>query len=108
MLTVKPTGKRRLGKPRQRRENNIRKDLEEMVVNTRKWVDSAQDYGLLESPCECGIKPPGFINHGVSSLTDGIRAAERNAKGILNSCKNMGSANKQEEIKYTKSVIRVW
>ena len=23
---------------------------------------------LLESPCECGIEPPGSINHGVSYL----------------------------------------
>ena len=23
-------------------------------------------YVLLESPCECCIEPPGFINHGVS------------------------------------------
>ena len=22
--------------------------------------------GLLESPCECGIEPPGSIRHGVS------------------------------------------
>ena len=22
--------------------------------------------GLLETPCECGIEPPGFISHGVS------------------------------------------
>ena len=28
------------------------------------WFGSG--YGLLESPCECDIKPPGYISHGVS------------------------------------------
>ena len=38
MLTGKPTGKRRLGRPRRRWE-----DLEEIGVNAGNWVDSAQD-----------------------------------------------------------------
>ena len=47
ILTAKPTGKRRIGSPRRRWEENIR--------------------GLLESPCECGIELRGSISHGVSS-----------------------------------------
>ena len=43
LLTGKPTGKRPLGRPRRRWENNIRKDLEEIGVNAGNWVDSAQD-----------------------------------------------------------------
>ena len=43
MLTGKPTGKTRLGRPRRRWENNIRMDLEEIGVNAGNWVDSAQD-----------------------------------------------------------------
>ena len=43
MLTGKPTGKRPLGRPRCRWEDNIRMDLEEMGINARNWVDSAQD-----------------------------------------------------------------
>ena len=39
----KPTGKRPLGRPRRRWEDNIRMDLEEMGVNVGNWVDSAQD-----------------------------------------------------------------
>ena len=42
-LTVKPTGKRPLGRPRHRWEDNIRMDLEEMGINVGNWVDSAQD-----------------------------------------------------------------
>ena len=41
MLTDKPTGKSPLGRPR--REDNIRMDLKEIGINTRYWVDSAQD-----------------------------------------------------------------
>ena len=43
ILTVKPTGKRPLGRPRRRWEDNIRMDLEEIGINAGNWVDSAQD-----------------------------------------------------------------
>ena len=43
ILTEKPTGKRLLGKPRRRWEDNVRMDLEEIGINARNWVDSAQD-----------------------------------------------------------------
>ena len=35
ILTSKPIGKRPLGRPRRRREDNIRMDLEEIGTNTR-------------------------------------------------------------------------
>ena len=40
ILTGKPKGKRHLGKPRRRWEDNIRMDLKEIGIS---WVDSAQD-----------------------------------------------------------------
>ena len=43
ILTGKPIGKRPLGKPRRRWEDNIRMDLEEIGINAGNWVDSAQD-----------------------------------------------------------------
>ena len=43
ILTGKPTGKRPLGRPRRRWDDNIRMDLEEIGINARNWVDSAQD-----------------------------------------------------------------
>ena len=43
MLTGKPTGKRPLRRPRRRWEDNIRMDLEEIVINAGYWVYSAQD-----------------------------------------------------------------
>ena len=43
MLTGTPTGKRPLGRLRPRWEDNIRMDLKEIGINSRNWVDSAQD-----------------------------------------------------------------
>ena len=43
ILTGKPTGKRPLGRPRRRWEDNIRMDLKEIGINVGNWVDSAQD-----------------------------------------------------------------
>ena len=42
-LTGKPTGKKPLGRPRRRWEDNIRMDLEEIGINAGNWVDSAED-----------------------------------------------------------------
>ena len=45
VLTGKPTGKRPLGRPRRRWEDNIRMDLEKIgrPINAGNWVHSAQD-----------------------------------------------------------------
>ena len=43
MLSGTPTGKRPLGRPRRRCEENIRTNLKEKGINTRNWVDLAQD-----------------------------------------------------------------
>ena len=43
ILTGKPTGKRPLRRPRRTWEDNIRTDLKEIGINTRNWIDSAQD-----------------------------------------------------------------
>ena len=43
ILTGKLTGRRFLGTPRRRWEDNIRIDLKAIRVNMRNWVDWAQD-----------------------------------------------------------------
>ena len=43
IFTSKPTGKRRLGRPMRRREDNIRMDLKEIGINTRNLDDLTQD-----------------------------------------------------------------
>ena len=42
MLTG-PAGKRPLGRPRRMWVDNVRVDLKEIGINTRNWVDSAQE-----------------------------------------------------------------
>ena len=43
LIIWRATGKRPLGRPRSRWEDNIRTDLEEIGINAGNWVDSAQD-----------------------------------------------------------------
>ena len=49
ILTGKPTGKRLLWRPRRRWEESIRMDLKEIGINTKNWVDSAQDRDYLRA-----------------------------------------------------------
>ena len=43
ILTGTPAGRRPVGRSRYRWEENIRMNLKEIGINTRNWVDSAQD-----------------------------------------------------------------
>ena len=43
ILTGTPIGKSPLWWSRRRREDNIRRNLKEICINMRNWVDSAQD-----------------------------------------------------------------
>ena len=49
ILSGKPTGKKPLGRPRRRWEDNIRMDLEEIGINAGNWVGPAQDRNYLRS-----------------------------------------------------------
>ena len=49
IVTYKPTGKRPLGSPRRRLEDNIRKDLKEIGANTRNFINSSQDVDYWRS-----------------------------------------------------------
>ena len=42
ILKSKPMGKKPLGRPRSRWEDNIKMDLEEIGISAGNWVDSAQ------------------------------------------------------------------
>jgi hypothetical protein len=43
MLLGKPEGKRPLGRPRPRREDNIRMDLQEVGCGGMEWIGLVQD-----------------------------------------------------------------
>ena len=54
-------GKRPLGRPRRRWEENIRMDLKEIGNNTRNWVYLTQDRDYWRA-----LVNAGSISHGVS------------------------------------------
>ena len=60
IITGKHTGKRPSGRPRRRREDNIRMNLKEMGINTRNWLDSSQDTDYWRAFVN-GIELPGSI-----------------------------------------------
>jgi hypothetical protein len=41
-LVEKPEGKRSLGRPRRRREDNIKRDLQEVGCGDMDWIELAQ------------------------------------------------------------------
>ena len=43
ILVEKPEGKRSLGRPRRRREDNIKMNFREAGCNAGDWIDLAQD-----------------------------------------------------------------
>jgi hypothetical protein len=50
ILSGKRTGKRLLGRPCARWEDNIRMYLKEVRINKNNWVDSAQDRDYWRAP----------------------------------------------------------
>ena len=61
IVTDTPAGKRPLGRPRRRWEDNIRMELKEISINTRNWIDSTPDKNYWRA-----LRTPGFISYGVS------------------------------------------
>ena len=47
VLVGKPEGKRPLGRPRRRREDNIKMDLQEVGRGCWNWMELAQDRGQV-------------------------------------------------------------
>ena len=52
--------KRLSGRPRWRLEDNIRMDIREIGINTRNWVDLAQDVDYWRALVNATLDPPGF------------------------------------------------
>ena len=57
VLVGNPGGRRPLGKPRRRWEDNIKMDLQEVVCRGMDWIQLAQVAGT----CECCNEPSGSI-----------------------------------------------
>jgi hypothetical protein len=60
VLVGKPEGKRPLGRPRRRCEDNIRMDLKEVGWGGMDWIGLALDRQVAGN-CECGNEPSGSM-----------------------------------------------
>jgi hypothetical protein len=64
VLVGKPEGKRPLGRPRCRWEDNIKMDLQEAGGGHGDWMELAQDRGRWRGTCGYGEELSGSINAG--------------------------------------------
>jgi hypothetical protein len=72
ILVVKPEGKRPLGRPTRRWEDNIKMDLQEVGCGGMDWIKLSQDWGQMAGSCECSNKLSGSIKCG--EFLDYLRA----------------------------------
>jgi hypothetical protein len=63
VLVRKPKGKRPLGRPRRRWEDNIKADIQEVGCGVMDWTELAQNRQVAGT-CECGNEPSGSIKCG--------------------------------------------
>ena len=64
VLEGKPKGKRPLGRPRHRWEDNIKMDLQEVGRGCGDWVGLAKDRDKWRGACEYGDELSGCIKCG--------------------------------------------
>jgi hypothetical protein len=63
VLVGKPEGKRPLGRPRRRWEDNINMDIEEVGGGRGDWMELAQDRDKGAGTCEYGKEPSDSIKY---------------------------------------------
>jgi hypothetical protein len=64
VLVGKPEGKRPLGRPSCRWEDNIKMDLQEVRCGGMDWIDLAQDRDRWQALVNCGNEPSGSMRCG--------------------------------------------
>jgi hypothetical protein len=64
VLVGKPEGKRALGSPSRRWDDNIKMDLREVGCGGMDWIELAQDRDRWHRTCECGNEHSGSIKCG--------------------------------------------
>jgi hypothetical protein len=67
VLVGKPEGKRPLGRPRRRWEDNIKRDFKEVGGGCGDWMELAQDRDRWQAREKCGKEPSGSVKmRGIS------------------------------------------
>jgi hypothetical protein len=61
LIHIYTEGKRQLGRPRNRREDNIKMYLQEVGFEGMDWIELAQDRDGCRAGCDCGNEPSGSI-----------------------------------------------
>jgi hypothetical protein len=64
VLVGTPEGKRPLGRPRRRWEDNVRMDFQEVGCGCEDWIGLALNRDRWRAACECGEEPSGSIKRG--------------------------------------------
>jgi len=64
VLVGKPEGKRPLGKPRRKWEDNIEMDLEEVGCGCMDWIELAEDRDRWRALLSASNEPSGSIKCG--------------------------------------------
>jgi hypothetical protein len=64
VVVAKSVRMRSLGRPRRRRENNIKMYLEGIRWKSMDWLQSSSDQRQVASCCEHGNKTSSFIKQG--------------------------------------------
>ena len=68
VLVGKPEGKRSLGRPRCRWENNIKMDHQEVGCGSMDWIDLAQEMDRWQALVKAGI----FLTSSRRTLLHGV------------------------------------
>jgi hypothetical protein len=81
VLVGKSEGKRPLGRPRRRWEDNIKMDLREMRIDGTNWIQLAQDRVQWRAFCEYGDEHSGSIKITGYFLLSDIQLFKYSAPG---------------------------
>ncbi|KAJ4433135.1 hypothetical protein ANN_15392 [Periplaneta americana] len=74
VLVGRSEGKRPLGRPRRRWEDNIKMDLREVGYDDRDWINLPQDRDQWWALCEGGNEPSGSLK-AISNVRDDLNVA---------------------------------
>ncbi|KAJ4439510.1 hypothetical protein ANN_07634 [Periplaneta americana] len=82
VLVGRPEGKRPLGRPRSRWEDNIKMDLREVGYDDREWINFTQDRDQWRAYVRDGNEPPGSLKANKANLKEKVTGAAQSTKAL--------------------------